>query len=53
MEHMLDLRCPKCKKKLAEIERDYFNTQEDKNTDPNKGKLLLKCPKCKEVLELW
>ena len=53
MEPMLNLRCPKCKKKLAELQGDYFNNFDEKNTDPSKGKILLKCPRCKEILELW
>ena len=52
MEPMLNLRCPKCKKKLAEIQRDYFNTVDEKNADINKGRLLIKCPKCKVILGL-
>ena len=52
MEPALNLRCPKCKKKLAELQGDYFNIVDEKKADPNKGKLLIKCPKCKEIMEL-
>ncbi len=51
MEPMQNLRCPRCKKKLAELQGDYFNTVDEKKTNPNQGKLFIKCPKCKEIIE--
>ena len=52
MEPTLDLRCPKCKKKLAELQGDFFNTIDEKNAAVNKGKILIKCPRCKEIMAL-
>jgi len=48
---MQDLRCPKCKKKLAEVADDYFDTDEGKNATRNRRKVFIKCNKCKEIME--
>ncbi len=47
----MDLRCPNCMKKLAELKDDYFHIVEEKNTYQDNGKLLIKCPKCKEIIK--
>ncbi len=48
---MQDLRCPKCKKKLAELQDNYFDIVDEKEAHRNKGKILIKCPKCKQIIE--
>ena len=48
---MPDLRCPKCNRKLAEIEDSYLDNVDEETANQNK-KLFIKCPKCKEIIEL-
>jgi phage FluMu protein Com len=48
---MQELRCPTCNKKLAEIPDDYFDTEEGKDINRNRGKVLIKCTKCKKIVD--
>ncbi len=48
---MPDLRCPKCNRKLAQIEDNYLDIVDEDVTDQNKGKLFIKCPKCRNIAE--
>jgi phage FluMu protein Com len=47
---MPDLRCPKCNRKLAQIEDDGFmGIVDERRAEGHKGVLFIKCPKCKEI----
>ncbi len=47
----MDLRCPRCNRKLAEIIHDYLDVIHDESAGSNKGKLFIKCPKCRDIAE--
>jgi phage FluMu protein Com len=51
MESTQDLRCPKCQKKLADLQGSYFDIVDEKTAKQNKGKFFIKCPKCREITE--
>ncbi len=44
----MDLRCPTCNKKLAEVRG---SSVEQKPTTQTPRKVVIKCPKCKKISE--